>query len=68
MVWVHHRIEQLPASLIAARLQNVDLIIELEDTALQMREAKESVEFLKAEANALKPTKRRKQNVFRNDD
>jgi len=70
MKWVYHRIEQLPLELIDARLENIDLIIELEQTGTELKEAKETVEFLKAEAKSLKPIKRRitKELVFRDDD
>ena len=70
MRWVHHRTEQLPLAATEARQAEVDLIVEMQDVASEMKEAKETFEFLKAEAAALKPTKncRTKQFVFRDDD
>ena len=47
MIWVHHRIEQLPIELIDARLAHVDLIIELEDVAGQLQEVSKEVSTTK---------------------
>lgn len=64
MLWINHRIENLPVELIDARLEEIDLILELESIADQLKAAKERVEFLSAEAKALKPQRKKRNGIM----
>ena len=60
MAWMHHRIKKLPLELIEARLAHVDLIVEMQDLAAQLRVAKQEVSVLAEESKTLKPQRRRR--------
>jgi len=70
--WIFFRCEQVPLELLDARLEHVDIHVELEKTTDDLNEVNQQVDFLKAESVALKPETRTvgglKQLDFRDDD
>ena len=70
--WIYFRCEQLPMELLDGRLEQVEVLIHLERVAGDLKEVNQQVDFLKAEANALKPATQTvggvRQLKFRDED
>jgi len=67
MKWIHNRIEQVAEELLDARLEYVDLLIQLEIETGMLADASD-MEALQAECASLKPTKRHGAYQWRYDE
>jgi len=69
--WINIRCELLPPELLESRLAQLDVLIELESVAEELKGVNQQIDFLKAEAAALKPDTRTVDRVrqfdFRDD-